>query len=179
MTYQSAGCAFQALAGRTLLQAGSVRSPSQCTICTYTNGKRRSKGPGKCQAVVGRHSLSHGAPGSHSCIKLQQSHQQWRYLLSLAAAPSLKAAAESASSISDLYISGSCGGSGGDSGNGSGPWGNGDGSSGMFTTSCVRCAWSLLPCQGHFCSLSTCASLPQSVSQKPLDLMMCRFQRWS
>lgn len=131
MEYMTAGCAFQASAGRTPLQAPSFSSPFECARWFPASIARQLKGAGKCQAVLGRHSLSHGAPGSHPHVTLHQKHQQWRCLLSLAAAPGLKAAADSASSISNLFTTESFGGNGGASGNGSGPWGSGDGSSGM------------------------------------------------
>lgn len=131
MRYQSAQCAFQASAGRTPLQAPSARSASKCARYPCTNDEKQFTGAGKCQAVVGRHSLSYETPGSQSYVKDHQRHQKWRCLLSLAAVPGLKAAAGSANSISELHTSDSFGSNGGASGNGSGPWGNGDGSSGM------------------------------------------------
>ena len=134
MKYMSAGCAFHASAGRTPLQAPSVSPPSECARCFPASITRRVKRTGKCQAVLGRHSLSHGAPGSHFHVEIQR-HQQWRCLLSLAAAPGLKAAADSASGVSELYTTDSFGGNGGASGSGGGPWGNGDGSSGMSPSS--------------------------------------------
>ena len=131
---------FQAPAGRTPLLELSFKSASSYARCSANIHGRFVEGIRRCQVSLRRREHPSGAPGSHPLTKQNGRDQAWRSLLSLAAVPGLKAAADSASSIVDLYTTdSSSGGNGGASGNGSGPWGNGDGYSGMPTLIELAC----------------------------------------
>jgi len=128
---------FQAPAGRTPLLELSFKSASSYARCSANIHVSFADGIRRCQVLLGRREHPSGC---HPLTRQNGRDQAWRSLLSLAAVPGLKAAADSASSIVDLYTAdSSSGGNGGASGNGSGPWGNGDGYSGMPTLIELAC----------------------------------------
>ncbi len=140
------------------------------------------KGAGKCQAVRGKtQPVTWGARQSSSCRQLQQSHQQWRCLLSSGSSSWSQGSCRLRQQhLRPVHHPAAAAAVAVHSGNGSGPWGSGDGSSGMFTTSCVRMRLEPATVAGPFLQPEHMCITATKLSANSLwDWVMCRFQRWS